>query len=491
MTKRASYIYSAYSFIHSLPEEQITQIGNLTVEGNPIPSLDEDLLIGLCEDATQIFKTEENIIDIDGDSIIVGDIHGSFHDLIRIIRYIEKSNCKVIFLGDYVDRGNFSLECITLLFCLKILKPDTFILLRGNHEFNEMCAHYGFKKEILNYHDPNRSVEVPTDTSSPKIQDEINFDFDIDEKEQNQSKEENYFTNYININCYKYTENLYNAFMTAFSYMPICSIINKTSICIHGGLSPLLDKIENINKQITRPINEFEENLLLSDILWGDPSPELQQFYSDNQRGRGKLFNGPVVVNFLKNNNLKRLIRGHECVRDGVEQQFNEKCITVFSASSYSRNMGNLSGILKVIKKDDKIEPVIFNPLERLKKCDTNYYKVESFEKKETTKSLFPKISNFKSAFILPSPHLSPTKSDHNLSLHYHTSKRNSNNSISENDSEIFEAKAQPPERKILKRNSLCKIPQLNFRPRKRLSCVCNSPQIFIPQVANNNTNES
>lgn len=90
--------------------------------------------------------------------------------------------------------------------------------------------------------------------------------------------------------------------------------------------------------------------------------------YEENQRGRGKLFSGPVVVNFLTNNNLKRLIRGHECDNNGVEELFNQKCITVFSASSYSCDIGNFSGYLKIFKEGDRIEPVIFDPLPRLKK---------------------------------------------------------------------------------------------------------------------------
>lgn len=414
MTDHASYIFSVYSSILQLPKEQILEVGNFATEGNPIPSFDEDLLIDLCEDATQLFEKEENVLEIEGDSIVVGDIHGSFHDLLRILLYTENSDSKVIFLGDYVDRGNFSLECITLLFSLKIMKPEKYFLLRGNHEFIEMSSNYGFKKEILNYHNPKKieknsrgqiELEEKNEAIIKKIKNQ--------KKDQKTLQEEFYYSSYININCYKYTERLFDAFMKSFSYMPICAIINQDSICLHGGLSPLLEKVRNIQKQIQRPITDFNQNLLLTDILWGDPAPEQNQTYFDNPRGRGKLFNGPVVVNFLKNNNFKRLIRGHECVHSGIEKLFNGKCVTIFSASSYSCDMGNSSAILKLFQSNDKTETLIFSPLHRLKKCDASYYKVQCFN--EQINYSDKKISDYNCGFLPRRKNIRCTNSEHIL----------------------------------------------------------------------------
>ena len=144
--------------------------------------------------------------------------------------------------------------------------------------------------------------------------------------------------------------------MEAFAYLPICALVNKTSLCIHGGLSPQFDKVDRIRKKIQRPIYNFDENKLLSDVLWGDPSHEemvqqSSQLFYDNPRGRGKFFTGIAVSNFLKGNDLKRIIRAHECVVNGIEESFKEKCITVFSASSYDHQDGNSSGILKIYKQ--------------------------------------------------------------------------------------------------------------------------------------------
>lgn len=407
----AAYILSAYSNLKFLSLDQLVQVGSNMDDPNPIPSFDENLLINLCTDAKKVFEKEKNILEIDGDAIIVGDIHGSYHDLLRILNYIEQNPSKVIFLGDYVDRGCFSLECITLLFALKIRFPNRYFLLRGNHEFEVLCSQYGFKKEILNFHNQNKVDQNNTDQICQHVHEINDLDFDYDEEEQEEQVPietlcDNYFANHININCYKYSETLYKAFMKAFSYIPIAAVVNKTSLCIHGGLSPLLDKIDKINKLIQRPIDDYDKNNLLCDILWSDPSSQNTNFFESNSRGRGHYFNGVITINFLKNNNLQRIIRGHECVYNGVDFTFNEKCITVFSASSYDPDMDNKSGILKIYKKKDRIEPVSFDPLPRLKKFDAVYYKVSSFVEEKTTKPVFSQfnIKSIKSCGFLPEP---------------------------------------------------------------------------------------
>lgn len=353
-----------------------------------------------------------------------------------------------------------------------------------------MCSHYGFKSEILNYHNPMK----PEHNSKFNYEEEKTVGNDSENGRRYSYDElcDNYFANHVDINCYKYTENLYTAFMKAFSFLPICAIINQTSICLHGGLSPLFEHVESIRTQIKRPINEFIENELFSDILWGDPSINLRQNFNDNQRGRGKNFNGPAVVNFLKNNNLKRLIRGHECVLNGIEILFNEKCITVFSASSYSGDMSNSSGILIVFKNNDAIQPVKFPPIHRLKKCDTSYYKVQAFNHHETHHLIHSmqsqSVSDHKNGSLSSFIRISNTHSETSLPYHHFLP--------SMDDGEKKGVHDMPPTTLFTTRNLKnhpYRISSLRSGPRRKINVsrstghVINTPHIFTPQTHQSN----
>ena len=98
--------------------------------------------------------------------------------------------------------------------------------------------------------------------------------------------------------------------------------------------------------------------------------------YNSSNSSCGYLFNENSVIKFLNDNSLKRIIRAHQFIENGISENFGKKCITVFSASSYSYNMGNQCGILKINHIDDSIKYKIFQPLRRLHKSKALYYKV-------------------------------------------------------------------------------------------------------------------
>lgn len=220
---------------------------------------------------------------------VIGDLHGNLESLMSIIEIISNTNPKyVLFLGDLVDRGINQLECLILVLILKILYPNRYFILKGNHETVEMNHAYGFFYEFLDkFQDPKRFDEV----------------------------------------------------LSLYDVLPICFIINKTVLCLHGGIPEdfnALSKFEGLK------INEINERVYKSiansiyQILWNDPKEIENLNFSNSFRGPGiKFFGQKAFDNFMKINNLKYLIRAHECFEEGYKWFFNKRLLSIFSSANY------------------------------------------------------------------------------------------------------------------------------------------------------------
>jgi serine/threonine-protein phosphatase 4 catalytic subunit len=93
----------------------------------------------ICEKSREILTNEGNIIKVNSPVTVCGDIHGQFYDLIELFKIggpCPETN--YLFMGDYVDRGYFSVEVISLLLCLKVRYPNRIFLTRGNHESRQI-----------------------------------------------------------------------------------------------------------------------------------------------------------------------------------------------------------------------------------------------------------------------------------------------------------------------------------------------------------------
>ena len=98
-------------------------------------TLSKSCILRLCAEATALMAKEPNIVRVDDPVMFIGDIHGQFYDLHNILTETGRiGELNYVFLGDYVDRGSFSVECLCILYCLKINFPKQITLLRGNHE---------------------------------------------------------------------------------------------------------------------------------------------------------------------------------------------------------------------------------------------------------------------------------------------------------------------------------------------------------------------
>lgn len=251
---------------------------------------------------------------VDEPVIIIGDIHGQFYDMIHMFEKVVDPKgipeTNLLFLGDYVDRGIFSLEVCIFLFCLKLNHPKNVIMLRGNHESRAMTEHFTFRSEILQkFHD----------------------------------------------------EEIYEKFIEAFESMPIAADVNGDYLCMHGGISPELKKtsdISKINRHIEPPLKGF-----LCDLLWSDPMEDRDArkgtFTPNSQRECSVKFGLTPVKEVLRTNNFISVIRAHQVQVDGYKMhrwggaELFPSVITVFSAPNYCGEYHNKGAVILI--ENDKM----------------------------------------------------------------------------------------------------------------------------------------
>ncbi|GAV79055.1 Metallophos domain-containing protein/Kelch_3 domain-containing protein [Cephalotus follicularis] len=276
----------------------------------------------LCYAAEQIFMHEPTVLQLKAPIKVFGDLHGQFGDLMRLfdeygfpstagdITYID-----YLFLGDYVDRGQHSLETIALLLALKIEYPENVHLIRGNHEAADINALFGFRLECIERMGENDGIWAWT------------------------------------------------RFNQLFNYLPLAALIEKKIICMHGGIGRSIHSVEQIEK-LERPITMDAGSIILMDLLWSDPTEnDSIEGLRPNARGPGLVTFGPDrVIDFCKRNKLQLIIRAHECVMDGFERFAQGQLITLFSATNYCGTANNAGAIL-VVGRGLVIVPKLIHPL--------------------------------------------------------------------------------------------------------------------------------
>jgi serine/threonine-protein phosphatase PP1 catalytic subunit len=223
-----------------------------------------------------------------------GDLHGQYFDLLRLFEYGGfPPDSNYLFLGDYVDRGKQSLETICLLLAYKIKYPENFFLLRGNHECASINRIYGFYDECKR----------------------------------------------------RYSIKLWKTFTDCFNCLPVAAVVDEKILCMHGGLSPDLQQLSQIQR-IMRPTDVPDQGLLC-DLLWSDPDKDVQG-WGENDRGVSYTFGADVVAKFLDKHDLDLVCRAHQVVEDGYEFFAKRQLVTVFSAPNYCGEFDNAGAMMSV-----------------------------------------------------------------------------------------------------------------------------------------------
>ncbi|KAG5458981.1 MAG: Metallo-dependent phosphatase-like protein [Olpidium bornovanus] len=128
-----------------------------------------------------------------------------------------------------------------------------------------------------------------------------------------------------------------------FDYLSLSAIIDDRIFCVHGGLSPSLNTLDQI-RTIDRK-QEVPPDGAMCDLLWSDP--EDLEGWSLSPRGAGFLFGGDIVAQFLQTNNLELIARAHQLVMEGYKLMFKDTVVTVWSAPNYCYRCGNVASILE------------------------------------------------------------------------------------------------------------------------------------------------
>lgn len=231
----------------------------------------------------QIIKGGLVSLPLDGIALVVGDLHGDLESLINILSgsgFIEeksRNSIYLVFLGDYGDRGEKSVEVYGVILTLKSIFRKRVILLRGNHE--------GPKDLKVYPHDLPYFLRKKYGSRGGEV--------------------------------YTYLQKFFDSLHHSV-------IVEGKYLMLHGGLPEGVTSLEEIAyAHKTHPAKKY-----LEEILWNDPGDNQENHPSP--RGAGKIFGERLTIDTLTKLGVKTLVRSHQPC-GGVSVKQKGKVLTLFS----------------------------------------------------------------------------------------------------------------------------------------------------------------
>ncbi len=231
---------------------------------------------------------------------IIGDLHGDYSSLETVVKELDVKcgHSRIVFLGDYADRGPSPLEVYEKLFEMKCSFPDHVFLLRGNHEATDLIEFY---PHDLPWHLQNAYGEQ--------------------------------------------WRGVYESLNEIHRRMPVAMIVEGMALVLHGGVSP-----EITLRSLEEPTSEE-----LEIMLWSDPSDRIYGTVPSN-RGAGVIFGPDASSKVLDSLGLRYLIRGHSPVMKGYRWDHFGRVLTVFSAKNV---YGLDNGAYATLSREDPFIKII------------------------------------------------------------------------------------------------------------------------------------
>jgi len=244
---------------------------------------------------------------------VISDLHGDSKSLFRIlseIRYegfLSNRMNKLVFLGDYVDRGSDSVGVMYTVCHLKGTYPDSVVLMRGNHE---APAEFPFS-----------SNDLPCE---------------IEERFGSRGKE------------------VYQQLLSMFKLLTLATVVRQKLLLVHGGLPTEDSAIATFKESIANAQENQVRSRVLEELLWNDPREiEAQPGWEMSRRGLGRHFGSGISRKWLQAFGTKAIVRGHE-PSQGFRLDHDNILMTLFSCKeAYSKfkaaylrlNVDQLDGI--------------------------------------------------------------------------------------------------------------------------------------------------